>query len=249
MGLDRIEEAAIQAHLDKLRHGHRNDGDGGEAEFREGWKWYELAEPNHRRSIREVLLGQIASGTPRRWGMALAILAESASPATAAELEMVARSLPGRSEVRDSIIVALARLGHRPALDLCLEGVAAGRHFLGDGCVLLANLVRLDPETGMEAAASHFADQLSSSGSAAQQAESCSGTVVAVYACVNIGYVPELVRRTHLRSPTAGRRLVASMARWCDMLVPGYSAAASPQLESVRSLRLELGRLESDLRT
>lgn len=161
---------------------------------------------------------------------------------------MIARSLSGRSEVRDSIIVALARIGHRPASDLCLEGVAAGPHFLGDGCVLLANLVRLDPETGMDAAASHFADQLSSSESEAQQAENCSGTVVAVYACVNIGYVLELVRRTHARSQTAGPRLVAAMVRWCDMLVPGYSAAASPQLESMRRLRLELGRLESDLR-
>ncbi|MGB7761986.1 MAG: hypothetical protein WBL61_19295 [Bryobacteraceae bacterium] len=180
--------------------------------------------------------------------MALEALAGDCAPATGEALESMARSVAGRSQWRDWIIMKLAVMGHRPALDLCIEGVRSGQEFQADQCVLLANLIRLDRGTALDCAVQYFVSSFGSSGPSAGWAENCSGAFASVYSEADAPEgLLELVKRTSRESLSAGERLRSALLRACQALVgvPGsYEPHGRVAIQHVKKQLEAWGRLD-----
>jgi hypothetical protein len=212
---------------------HADDKDGGYSEFDDIVGWLRAAASEDRQIIREVLLDNLRRRIPSKWAIALEVLADDAAPGVPAQLEAMARSTAERSLWRDAIIVKLARLGHRPALDLCLDGLQAGQQFQSDSAILLANLIKLEPEVALKSAVSYFVEEMSSSERRRSYAANCSRLFLTVYSEVNPDYTLELVRRTTDVSLEVSRLLVGALLRWCGTLLtcPGL-----PNEPAIRAL-------------
>jgi hypothetical protein len=194
---------------------HANDKDGGYSQHDDIVGWLRSAAPQDQQNIRAVLLDDLRRGVPRKWGIALEVLADDAGPGVPAQLEAMARSTGERSQWRDEIIVKLASLGHRPALDLCLDGWQAGSQFQADRVILLANLIKLEPEVALNSAVNYFVEEMNSSERRRSYAANCSRLFLTVYAEVNPGYTLELVKRTMRVSPATASLLIGALLRWC----------------------------------
>ena len=190
---DRISD--IERSFEGIILQHCADKDGGTAGYIHVLGWLQSAATEDQRIIRELLLDHVRAGTPRKWDIALAVLASDAAPGAAAQLETIARSSEERSLWRDSIILSLARMAHPPALDLCLEGLRAGPGFQADSFGLLANLIRLEPEVALNAALAYFVEEADSSEQRRERAESRSWVFFTVYSSVNPDYSLEIIRR------------------------------------------------------
>jgi hypothetical protein len=230
--------------FDDLIRQHADDKDGGYSEYEDIVGWLRVAALEDQQNIRAVLLDHLGRRVPRSWAIALEVLADDAAPGVPAQLEAMARSTGERSQWRDGIIVKLARLGHRPALDLCLDGLQAGQQFQADRTVLLANLIRLEPEVALDSAVSYFVAEADSSEQRRDTAERWSRVFFSVYSSVNPDYPVELVRRTMRVSPSASELLIFGLSTWCkDLLArPGF-----PDEKTVRAIFGKVQELEQKL--
>jgi AcrR family transcriptional regulator len=227
--------------LEDLIRQHAGDKDAGYGLHDHIVGWLRSASPEDKEVIRQVLLGHLRRGLPAKWGIALEVLAEDPAPEVPAQFEAIARSFGGPSQRRDEIIVKLARMGHRPALDLCLDGLQAGAQFQADRCILLANLIKLDPEVALSSAVSYFVEEMCSSDRRRSCAANCSSLFLTVYSEVNPDYTLELVRRTMNASPRASGLLIGALLRWCSMLL---TCSGLPNEGAIQALRKQLEELD-----
>jgi len=116
--------ARIRRMLGRIAQEHVGEGNGNLliAHIAE---WIKSSAPADQGLIRDTLLGDLRSALPERidW-IALGASASAVPPSAAQELEVIARSSKQGSRPRDAIVLALAQMGHRPALDLYLEKTA-----------------------------------------------------------------------------------------------------------------------------
>lgn len=192
--------------------------------------------------MREILMEDFVSALPGRTGwIALAALAGDADPAVAAQLDSVARAVEGRSQTREAIVQALAQMGYRPSLDLCIELL---RTDLGDRPRLLAYLIKLDPELSVEMAAQYFAAGLDSNAESRRRwTKNSAAQFLWVYSRVSPDRVIQLVSKTLKASASAGRVLLSAISEasavWAkqnpDLVRDGVVASVQRQLREVEA--------------
>jgi hypothetical protein len=229
----------IKAVLAQIAHEHRGEGNGN-LHIADIVDWMRSAAPEDRQLMREILMEDFGSALPGRTGwIALAALADDADPAIAAQLDSVGRSVEGRSQSREVIVQALAQMGYRPSLDLCLELLRTG---LGDRARLLAYLIRLDPEPSVEMAARYFAAGLNSNDESQRRwTRNSAAQFLWVYARVSPDHVIQLVIKTLKASAAAGRVLLSAIseasAMWAkqnpDLVRDGVVASMEQRLQEI----------------
>jgi len=231
----------LKAVLAQIAHEHRGEGIGN-LHIAGIVDWMRSAAPEDRQLMREILMEDFVSALPGRTGwIALAALADDADPAVAAQLDSLARSVEGRSQSRVAIVQALAQMGYRPSLDLCLELL---RTDLGDRPRLLANLIRLDPELSVEMSAQYFAAGLDShQESRCRWTKNSAAQFLWVYSRVSPDHVIQLVSKTLQASASAGRVLLSAIseasATWAkqnpDLVWDGVVASVQRQLQEIEA--------------
>jgi hypothetical protein len=208
----------VRTTLARIAHEHEREGSGN-GEIQHLITWIGEVPPEVGQLARQALLQDFQAGLPDRidW-IALGSLAGDRAPSVAAELERLARSHPERSQWRDAVVEALARMGHRPALDLCLELLGQGFEYSG---VLLANLINLDRNVGLDYGVSYFVEGLGSADEETRvMTARCVDTFLMAYQRVDPGLAVELARRVRRESPVAGRELVSALSESCNSLRP-----------------------------
>src|SRR5437773_12290476 len=109
----------IKRILARIAREHERDG-AGNMEVQHLVAWLRSSGAEDQQVIREVLLDDLRATLPGRIDrIALNALASDGASLVASALEAIVRSSEGRSEWRDAIIMGLAKMGHRPAIDLC----------------------------------------------------------------------------------------------------------------------------------
>ena len=204
---DRRDE--IEKTLAHIAYAHERDG-AGNMQIQHIVKWLRSAEPQDQQIIREVLLRDVFAPLPERIDLvALGALAGEGAASVASQLERIVRSTETQSEWRVEIIEALVCMGHRPALDLCLEVLDRSLQYR---CVLLAHLIKLDPEIALERAAAYFAGGLDSSEEMKRSmTANCIVAFVGIYREKAPEYIIELANRTARLSASSGRKLIVAM--------------------------------------
>jgi hypothetical protein len=231
----------LKAVLAQIAHEHRGEGNGN-LHIADIVDWMRSAAPEDRQLMREVLMEDFVSALPGRTGwIALAALADDADPVVAAQLDSVARSVEGRSQSRVAMVEALAQMGYRASLDLCLELLRTG---LGDRSRLLANLIQMDPELSVEMAAQYFAAGLDSHEESRRRwTKNSAAEFLWVYSRVSPDRVIQLVRKTLKASASAGRVLLSAISEasavWAkrnpDLVRDGAVASVQRQLQEIEA--------------
>jgi len=214
------ETIRIRQILARIAQEHLGDGSGN-LHTEHIAEWIRSSTPADQGLIREVLLEDLRSALPERidW-IALGALADDASPSTAWDLEVTARSCKRGSLSRDAIVRELARMGHRPALDLYLEALDAPSLY---SCDLLGSLFKIDRQVAVQRSAEYFVRELNATERHERIASNCAAGFLVGYSA---DYVAELAERTLHGSSEAGRKLVSAMLCHCEALFrfPRYAS-------------------------
>ena len=124
-------------------------------------------------------------------------------------------------------------MGHRPALDLCLELLAQGFDY---PCVLLANLINLDRNIGLAHGVSYFVAGFGSTDEETRvRTARYVDTFLMAYQKAEPDLIVELARRVRSESSIEGRELISAFIEACESIRPFRAdlglAALQQQLE------------------
>ncbi|MGA2154573.1 MAG: hypothetical protein ABSH37_09160 [Bryobacteraceae bacterium] len=226
-----LTKLKARATLKQIAWGHEREC--GNASVKDILGWLRSCDPEDQDIIREVLLEDLRAGLPEgTYGIALHALAADSNPAIASELEAIARSGKGRLQWRDEIIVELAGMGHKPAMDLYLEALDAGLAFPYE-CELLAQFIKVDPELSLDHATRFLVRVFSSPGEPRNPAVGCARSFLITYRDVDPRYVFELVKRVDATSPSVGHALTSALLEGCAFL-QAWPSCADPGLVAIQ---------------